>query len=123
MRTGPRVLWVLLCLLAGAPCAFLALEFIRIPLAALVLTAIIVVGRRRGTLAFLTSPCSGNKMPGRTLVLRRPRRARHGAVGSRPLVVATRQAIRAGNILTGYVYFSRCGNAGGDLSRRRPGEG
>jgi hypothetical protein len=46
-----RVLWVLLCLLAGAPCAFLALEFIGIPLTALVLAAIIIAGRRRGTLA------------------------------------------------------------------------
>ena len=46
-----RVLWVLLCLIAGGPCAFLALEFIGVPIAALVLATLIVIGRRNNSLA------------------------------------------------------------------------
>jgi hypothetical protein len=41
-----RVLWVLLCLIAGGPCAFLALEGIGVPIVALVLVGLIVVGTR-----------------------------------------------------------------------------
>ena len=46
-----RVLWVLLCLIAGGPCAFLALEFIGVPIAALILVTLIVIGRRNNSLA------------------------------------------------------------------------
>ena len=46
-----RVLWVLLCLVAGGPCAFLALEFIGVPIAALILATLIVIGRRNNSLA------------------------------------------------------------------------
>jgi hypothetical protein len=45
-----RVLWVLLCLIAGGPCAFLALEGIGAPIIALVLVGLIVIGRRQHTL-------------------------------------------------------------------------
>ena len=46
-----RVLWVLLCLIAGGPCAFLALEGIGIPIVALLLIGLIVIGRRNHNLA------------------------------------------------------------------------
>jgi hypothetical protein len=50
-----RVLWVLLCLVAGGPCAFLALEGIGTPiitaLLILVLANLIVIGRRNHVLA------------------------------------------------------------------------
>src|SRR2546423_159318 len=46
-----RVLWVLLCLIAGGPCAFLALEGIGVPIVALVLVGVIVIGRRNHSLA------------------------------------------------------------------------
>jgi hypothetical protein len=46
-----RVLWVLLCLIAGGPCAFLALEGIGLPLVALVLLGLIVIARRNNSLA------------------------------------------------------------------------
>jgi hypothetical protein len=46
-----RVLWVLLCLIAGGPCAFLALEGIGLPIVALVLVSLIVIGRRNNSLA------------------------------------------------------------------------
>jgi hypothetical protein len=46
-----RVLWVLLCLIAGGPCAFLALEGIGLPIVAIVLVALIVIGRRTNSLA------------------------------------------------------------------------
>jgi hypothetical protein len=46
-----RVLWVLLCLIAGGPCAFLALEGIGLPIVALVLVGLIVIGRRINNLA------------------------------------------------------------------------
>src|SRR6266702_1035570 len=46
-----RVLWVLLCLVAGGPCAFLALEFIGVPIAALVPASLIFIGRRNNSLA------------------------------------------------------------------------
>jgi hypothetical protein len=37
---------VLLCLIAGGPCAFLALEGIGVPIVALILVGLIVIGRR-----------------------------------------------------------------------------
>jgi hypothetical protein len=46
-----RVLWVLLCLVAGGPCAFLALEGIGVPIVAFVLLGLIVIGRRNNVLA------------------------------------------------------------------------
>jgi hypothetical protein len=46
-----RVLWVLLCLIAGGPCAFLALEGVGLPVVALVLVGLIVIGRRNHNLA------------------------------------------------------------------------
>ena len=46
-----RVLWVLLCLIAGGPCAFLALEGIGLPIVALVLFCLIVIGKRNNSLA------------------------------------------------------------------------
>jgi hypothetical protein len=46
-----RVLWVLLCLIAGGPCALLAVEGIGLPIVALVLVALIVIGRRNNRLA------------------------------------------------------------------------
>jgi len=50
-----RVLWVLLCLIAGGPCAFLALEGIGTPIIttvlALVAVVVVVVGTRRHVLA------------------------------------------------------------------------
>lgn len=49
-----RVLWVLLCLVAGGPCAFLALEGIWSPIIAVVLVAVlaivVVVGKRNNFL-------------------------------------------------------------------------
>ena len=39
--------WLLLCLVAGGPCAFLALEGIGVPLVVLVLAGVVWVGRRR----------------------------------------------------------------------------
>ena len=50
-----RVLWVLLCLIAGGPCAFLALEGIGAPLleivVALVAVSLLVIGTRHHVLA------------------------------------------------------------------------
>lgn len=46
-----RVLWVLLCLIVGGPCAFLAIEGIGIPIVALVLVGLILIGRRNDSLA------------------------------------------------------------------------
>jgi len=46
-----RVFWVLLCLLAGGPCAFLALEFIGLPIAALVFASLLFIGWRHNSLA------------------------------------------------------------------------
>jgi hypothetical protein len=46
-----RVLWVLLCLIAGGPCAFLALEGIGLPIVAFVLVGLIVIGRRNTSAA------------------------------------------------------------------------
>src|SRR5438094_1919089 len=42
-----KLLWLLLCLVAGGPCAFLALEGIGVPIVVLVLTGLVWVGRRR----------------------------------------------------------------------------
>jgi hypothetical protein len=41
-----RAVWLLLCLVAGGPCAFLALETAGIPYAALAFLAVVWVGRR-----------------------------------------------------------------------------
>jgi hypothetical protein len=41
------VFWLLLCLVAGGPCAFLALEGVGIPYVAVALFALIWIGRRR----------------------------------------------------------------------------
>ncbi len=46
-----RVLWVLLCLIAGGPCAFLALEGIGVPIAVVVLASLLLIGRRNNSLA------------------------------------------------------------------------
>jgi len=46
-----RVLWVLLCLIAGGPCAFLALEGIGLPIVALALLCLIFIGKRNNSLA------------------------------------------------------------------------
>jgi hypothetical protein len=46
-----RVFWVLLCLLAGGPCAFLALEFIGVPIAALVFASLLFIGWRNESVA------------------------------------------------------------------------
>ena len=46
-----RFLWVLLCLIAGGPCAFLALELIGVPIAVLVLASLVFIGRRNDGLA------------------------------------------------------------------------
>ncbi|MDQ6712512.1 MAG: hypothetical protein M3Z28_04915 [Candidatus Dormibacteraeota bacterium] len=46
-----RVLWVLLCLIAGGPCAFLALEGIGVPIAVVVLASLVLIGRRNNSLA------------------------------------------------------------------------
>ncbi len=45
------VLWVLLCLIAGGPCAFLALEGIGVPIAVFVLASLVLIGRRNNSLA------------------------------------------------------------------------
>ena len=45
-----RVLWVLLCLIAGGPCAFLALEIIGVPIAVLVFASLVFIGRRNDSL-------------------------------------------------------------------------
>jgi hypothetical protein len=42
---------VLLCLIAGGPCAFLALELIGVPIAALVLASLVYIGRRNNSLS------------------------------------------------------------------------
>ena len=42
-----KLLWLLLCLVAGGPCAFLALEGIGVPLVVLALAGVVWVGRRR----------------------------------------------------------------------------
>jgi len=46
-----KLLWLLLCLVAGGPCAFLALEGIGVPIVLLVLAGLVWVGRRRQMLA------------------------------------------------------------------------
>ena len=47
MLFARKLLWLLLCLVAGAPCAFLALEGIGLPLVALVMAGLIWVGKDR----------------------------------------------------------------------------
>ena len=42
-----RLLWLLLCLIAGGPCGFLALEGLTIPLVVLAFAAVITIGWRR----------------------------------------------------------------------------
>jgi hypothetical protein len=46
-----RIGWLALCLILGGPCAFLALETVGLPFAAVALVLVVLIGKRRHLLA------------------------------------------------------------------------